>query len=79
MGHRIVHGGPNFEVPVVLTPEIRSAIADVSTLAPLHIEAELEGMKVVESILGPVTQVAVFDTGFSSPDTTISGNLPGPL
>ena len=64
VGHRIVHGGPHFEVPVVLTPEIRSAIANVAPLAPLHIEAELEGMKVVESILGPVTQVGVFDTGF---------------
>ena len=24
VGHRIVHGGPNFELPVVLTPEVRA-------------------------------------------------------
>ena len=26
VGHRVVHGGPNFEDPVVVTPEVRSAI-----------------------------------------------------
>ena len=78
VGHRIVHGGPHFEVPVVLTPEIRSAIANVATLAPLHIEAELEGMKVVESILGPVTQVGVFDTGFFRRIPLSAAIYPGP-
>src|SRR5271166_4280434 len=64
VGHRVVHGGPHFEDPVPITPEVRSAIASVSTLAPLHIRAELEGMEMVESLLGPVPQIAVFDTGF---------------
>ena len=27
VGHRIVHGGPAFEDPVVITPEVKSAIA----------------------------------------------------
>ena len=79
VGHRIVHGGPNFEVPVVLTPEVRSEIAGYSMLAPLHIEVELEGMKIVESLLGPVLQVGVFDTGFFRQMPLFSGNLSGPL
>ena len=78
MGHRIVHGGPHFEEPVVLTPEVRSAIAGVSMLAPLHIGAELEGMKIVESLLGSVTQVAVFDTGFHRQMPPIRAIYPGP-
>src|SRR5277367_543587 len=44
VGHRVVHGGPHFEDPVIITPEVRSAITDASALAPLHIRAELEGM-----------------------------------
>ena len=78
VGHRIVHGGPNFELPVVLTPEMRAAIASDATLAPLHIEVELEGMKIVESILGPVTQVGVFDTGFYRQIPLSSAIYPGP-
>ena len=40
VGHRVVHGGPHFEDPVLVTPEVRSAIADVSAFAPLHIRSE---------------------------------------
>jgi acetate kinase len=64
VGHRVVHGGPHFAEPVVITPKVRSAIASVLPLAPLHIPAALEGMEIVENILGAVPQVAVFDTGF---------------
>src|SRR5271166_4067222 len=42
VGHRVVHGGPRFEDPVVLTPGVRQAIAGASPFAPLHIRAELE-------------------------------------
>src|SRR5258706_1980622 len=78
VGHRIVHGGPHFEEPVTVTPEVRSAIANVSPLAPLHIPAELEGMEIVESILGPVPQVAVFDTGFHRRMPQAAAVYPGP-
>src|SRR5271168_3755684 len=50
VGHRVVHGGSHFEDPVVVTPEVRAAIAGVSPLAPLHIRAELEGMGIIESV-----------------------------
>ena len=78
VGHRIVHGGPNFETPVTVTPEVRSTIASVTNLAPLHIPAELEGMDVVESILGSVPQVAVFDTGFHRQLPSPAAIYPGP-
>ncbi|HWY71273.1 MAG TPA: acetate kinase [Terriglobales bacterium] len=78
VGHRIVHGGPNFETPVTVTPAVRSAIAGVSELAPLHIPPELEGMDIVESILGSVPQVAVFDTGFHRHLPAAAAIYPGP-
>ena len=78
VGHRIVHGGAEFEVPVLVTSEVRSAIARVAPLAPLHIPSELEGMEVVESLLGAVPQVAVFDTGFHRHMPLSAAVYPGP-
>jgi acetate kinase len=78
VGHRVVHGGPHFEEPVVVTPEVRSAIASVSTLAPLHTPAALEGMEIVEAILRSVPQVAVFDTGFHRQMPLAAAIYPGP-
>lgn len=66
VGHRVVHGGPHFRVPVLITHEVRETIDSMSAFAPLHIRVELEGMRIIESLLGTVTQVAIFDTGFHS-------------
>lgn len=51
VGHRVVHGGPHYEDPVPITPEVKAAIAKVSAFAPLHNRAELEGMEIVEQML----------------------------
>jgi acetate kinase len=64
VGHRIVHGGPQFEQPMLITPEVKSGIASAATFAPLHNRAELEGIGLIEKLLGSVSQIAVFDTGF---------------
>jgi acetate kinase len=77
-GHRVVHGGPHYETPVLITPEVKAAIAAASEFAPLHSCAELEGMDIVERLLGSIPQVAVFDTGFHRnmpPPATV---YPGP-
>lgn len=78
VGHRVVHGGPHFEDPMVVTHEVRAAIDRVSGFAPLHIRAELEGMKIVEALLGGVTQVAIFDTGFHRQMPLSAAVYPGP-
>jgi acetate kinase len=78
VGHRIVHGGPAFEDPVVITAEAKSAIAAVSAFAPLHNRAELEGVEIIEKLLGAVRQVAVFDTGFHKKMPLSAAVYPGP-
>lgn len=78
VGHRVVNGGPHFEEPVVLTPEVRAAIASVSSFAPLHFTAEVAGMKIVDDLLGPVPQMAVFDTGFHRQMPLAAAVYPGP-
>lgn len=77
-GHRVVHGGPKYEQPVLITPEIKAGIAGASAFAPLHNRAELEGMEAVEKLIGPIPQVAVFDTGFHRKMPLPAVVYPGP-
>ena len=77
-GHRVVHGGPLHFEPAFVTPEVKAAIEGVSAFAPLHNHAELEGMQMVTKILGPVPQVAVFDTGFHRSMPLAAKTYPGP-
>src|SRR5438045_4146465 len=78
VGHRVVHGGPKYEEPVSLTPEVRAGIAKASAFAPLHNRAELEGIEIIEKLLGRVPQVAVFDTGFHRKIPQAAAVYPGP-
>ena len=78
VGHRVVHGGPRYERPIVITSEVKKAIAEVSAFAPLHNRAELQGMEIVEKLVGPVPQIAVFDTGFHRKMPPAAAVYPGP-
>lgn len=78
VGHRVVHGGPRLYEPTVVTPDVKAILASVAAIAPLHNRAELEGMEIVESVLGSVCQVAVFDTGFHHNLPLPAAVYPGP-
>jgi acetate kinase len=78
VGHRIVHGGPEFEQPVLITQEVKRVIAKVAGFAPLHNQAELAGIDLVEELLGTVPQVAVFDTSFHRNLPRPAAVYPGP-
>ena len=78
VGHRVVHGGPKYEQPVLITPDVKSEIASVSAFAPLHNRAELESVEIIEQLLGSVPQVAVFDTGFHRKMPLPAAVYPGP-
>ena len=64
VGHRIVHGGPNLTQPTIVTLDVRKAISDVSSIAPLHNQAGLQGIDLAAELFPGIPQVAVFDTGF---------------
>jgi acetate kinase len=78
VGHRIVHGGHKLDDATVVTPEVKSVIASVAAFAPLHNRAELEGIEIVERVIGLVKQVAVFDTGFHRTLPLAAAVYPGP-
>lgn len=64
VGHRVVHGGEHFAAPVVIDDDVERAIAELSTLAPLHNPPNLTGINVARRALTDVPHVAVFDTAF---------------
>lgn len=64
VGHRVVHGGKHFTDTTEITPTVKEKIKALSSLAPLHNPANLEGIEVAEAIFPNAKQVAVFDTAF---------------
>ncbi|MEH1965693.1 acetate kinase [Nostoc sp.] len=78
VGHRIVHGGQDYRDSVVITGDVKNAIARLSNLAPEHNPAAVEGIEAIEKILKDVTQVAVFDTGFHATLPDAAAIYPGP-
>jgi acetate kinase len=78
VGHRVVHGGPRFHDPILISNDVYSTLAGLSQFAPLHIQSELQGMKTVADLMGDVPQVAVFDTGFHRQMSLVAQTYPGP-
>src|SRR6056297_2107438 len=64
VGHRVVHGGPDFAEPVIVTPEIEAALTALIPLAPLHQPHNLAGIAAARDLFPDAVQVACFDTAF---------------
>jgi acetate kinase len=64
VGHRVVHGGEQFNSSVLITDEVIRKIEDCIELAPLHNPPNLAGIRAISELLPEVPQVAVFDTAF---------------
>ncbi|MDQ2755807.1 MAG: acetate kinase [Actinomycetota bacterium] len=64
VGHRVVHGGQRFAAATLVDDEVVQEIEGLSSLAPLHNPANLEGIRLARAHFPGVPQVAVFDTAF---------------
>jgi acetate kinase len=64
IGHRVVHGGPEFDRPVVIDDAVLERLARYQTLAPLHQPNNLAPIRLAMEIAPEVPQVACFDTAF---------------
>ena len=65
VGHRVVHGGEQFQRSVRIDDTVLRGIEDTIDLAPLHNPHNLKGIAGARSVLGAaVPHVAVFDTAF---------------
>lgn len=66
IGHRVVHGGEIFKESVVITPENLKQMEDLIPLAPLHMPANISGIKACQELFKGKPEIAVFDTAFHS-------------
>lgn len=64
VGHRVVHGGPDYRQPTVIDDEVVGGIEALVPLAPLYNPPALVGIRELRRLLPDVPQVAVFDTAF---------------
>ena len=64
VGHRVVHGGPDFSDPVMVDDAVLDEIRDLSALAPLHNPGAVAGIEAARDRFTTVPHVAVFDTAF---------------
>lgn len=79
VGHRIVNGGKSFVEPERITPQVKSALAELAQSAPQHNQLEMAGINAVERVFGPqLPQVAVFDSAFHATLPPAAYAYPGP-
>ena len=78
VGHRVVHGGQDYQQSTLISPDVKEAIARLSVFAPVHNPVNLEGIEALEKILPNVSQVAVFDTAFHAQLPPAAFVYPGP-
>ncbi len=64
VGHRIVHGGPECDCPILVTARLEARLRKLSPLAPMHQPHNLAGIAAVRSARRNLPQVACFDTAF---------------
>lgn len=64
VGHRIVHGGPDFSGPVELTDDVYAKLEALTPLAPLHQPRCLAPVRTIRTMKADLTQIACFDTAF---------------
>lgn len=78
IGHRVVHGGEEFNDSVLITEEVLDKISKLSELAPLHNPANLTGIRAFQQVLPNVPAIAVFDTAFhqTMPENSFLYSLP---
>jgi len=78
VGHRVVHGGPLYTTSVRITAEVKTRLAELTDIAPLHTPINLEGIEAAERAWPHVPHVAVFDTAFHATLSEAARTYPVP-
>lgn len=64
VGHRVVHGGPDYNRPVIIDHAVVTRLDRLSSLAPLHQPYNLAPMRSLLTNFPTLPQIACFDTAF---------------
>jgi acetate kinase len=80
VGHRVVHGGTEFDRAVAVNAAVEAVIHRLAAFAPLHNPVNLEGIQVARELLGSkILQIVVFDTSFHRTLSEAASTYPGPF
>lgn len=66
IGHRVLHSGPEFKSSVLIDGNVLAIIEKNAELGPLHMPANIAGIKACLKAMPGKPNVAVFDTAFHS-------------
>lgn len=66
VGHRVLHGGEIFKESVVVNEQNLKQMEELIPLGPLHMPANISGIKACQKLFKGKPQIAVFDTAFHS-------------
>ncbi len=77
-GHRVLHGGEIYKDSVVVDDEVLKNLEDLKPLGPLHMPANIAGIRACMKLCPDKPNVAVFDTAFhqTMPDYAYLYGLP---
>ena len=64
VGHRVVHGGQHYSVPVLINETVLAELETLIPLAPLHQPHNLATIRALLDSMPSLPQVACFDTAF---------------
>ena len=78
VGHRVVHGGPDYAGPTIVTSRVLAELHALEPLAPLHQPYNVSAIEVVAERLPQVPQVACFDTSFHRTMPAVAQLIPLP-
>jgi len=78
VGHRVVHGGPRYKSPTIVTPGVLAELRSLVPLAPLHQPHNLAAIEAVSERMPNVPQIACFDTSFHRSQAPVVSLIPLP-
>lgn len=78
IGHRVVHGGPDYFAPERITADVLAALDRLRAFDPEHLPAEIGLMRTLQELRPRTPQYAVFDTAFHRDLPTVARTLPLP-
>lgn len=78
IGHRVVHGGSDFQECTLITPPVIEALRQLVPFAPMHQAANLAGIETARRLFPAPPQVAVFDTAYHRQMPQVAQIYPGP-
>ena len=79
VGHRVVHGGPKYDQPIVVNSKVIDDLEQYISLAPLHQPNNLAPIRALLSRYPTLPQIACFDTAFHRSHDALADHYAVPL